>query len=189
MQESYIEKYYTLGNIPEHRKQFIDGRIAWLIENYGLKGSDWPLDCVKLLMKIKNTQIIPFTCGFFNLPLKYDAVTQYIPNHNLYIMQINKNKLSYPFQYSNNRRCNFTICHEIGHIVLGHLLIPRHLKTEEELAIEEYEADEFAGRFLMPEKLIMSCNLYTMDSAARYFMVSKTALWKRLNNMKKLNLF
>ena len=67
-------------------------------------------------------------------------------------MQININKAKYPFEYSRDRRLNFTIAHEIGHIVLEHLLIPRSLKTGIELFIEEHEANEFAGRLLMPEK-------------------------------------
>src|SRR5690606_18320362 len=78
--------------------------------------------------------------------------------------------------------------HEIGHIVLEHLLIPRSLKTGIELFIKEHEANEFAGRLLMPEKMLCSCNYYSIDSVAQYFIVSRSALWKRLNNMKRLDL-
>ena len=89
-----------------------------------------------------------------------------------------------------NRLDNFwwTVAHEIGHIVLEHLLIPRSLKTGIELFIEEHEANEFAGRLLMPEKMLCSCNYYSIDSVAQYFIVSRSALWKRLNNMKRLDL-
>jgi DNA-directed RNA polymerase subunit RPC12/RpoP len=84
---------------------------------------------------------------------------------------------------------NFTLAHEIAHLSLGHLLIPRGRKTTTEIAMEESEADSFAGRLLMPEKLLFSCNFYSLDSVSEYFKVSKTALWMRLNNMKKLHLF
>jgi ribosomal protein L37E len=188
MRESYMPKYYTLDYIPEYRKQYIDIRLQWFVKTYELKNGNWPLDCVSLLKKMKKTQKIPFTYSYVPLPNKYDALTGYVDSEGVYIMQININKAKYPFEYSRDRRLNFTIAHEIGHIVLEHLLIPRSLKTGIELFIEEHEANEFAGRLLMPEKMLCSCNYYSIDSVAQYFIVSRSALWKRLNNMKRLDL-
>jgi hypothetical protein len=40
----------------------------------------------------------------------------------------------------------------------------------------------------MPSEIIYNCNYYSLDTAAKYFIVSKSALWQRLNNMKRLDL-
>lgn len=137
---------------------------------------------------MNDLQLIPFTYGFAGLPNKFDAITEYKAEHNLYITLINRNKVNHPFQSSRDRRLNFTLAHEIGHIVLKHLLIAPQLKTKEEKELEEIEADEFAGKLLMPEKLIFDCNFYSPDAVSEYFKVSKAALWIRLNNLKRLNL-
>jgi Zn-dependent peptidase ImmA (M78 family) len=134
-------------------------------------------------------QPFPFTYGYVqNLGPEDDAVTQYIPEYDLHLIHINESKVNYPFQCSNDRRLNFTLAHELAHILLGHTLIPRHLKTGEEIELEEIEADELAGRLLMPRSLLFSINYHSIDIAAEYFMVSKIALWKRLNNLKRLDL-
>lgn len=186
MQQNFAPK--SPDSLPEHTKQYIDLRIKWFINTFLLKNQDWPLDCVRLLKKLKASQRIPLSYGLVRLPNKYDAITEYVPDHNIYIMQINRNKANYPFEYSRDRRLNFTIAHEIGHIVLEHLVIPRNLKTTFELYLEELEANEFAGRLLMPEKILYSCNFYSMEKTAEYFIVSKTALWKRLNNINQVRL-
>lgn len=188
MKESFLPRYYSLDRIPDYRNHYIDLRIKWFIETYCLKSNDWPLDCVSLIKKMKQTQNIPFTYGCLRLPDKYDAITEFIPEHDVYIMQLNKSKINYPYEYSRDRRLNFTIAHEIGHIALEHLLIPRNIKSEEQLLIEEHEANEFAGRLIMPNEVIFTCNYYSLDAVSEYFVVSKTALWKRLNNMKRLDL-
>lgn len=162
MEESFDPKYYSLGSIPGYRSQYIDIRINWFAESYGLKRSSWPLDCVSLLNVMAASDTIPFSYGFLRLPQKYDAITNYMNEHDVYITHINSNKIRYPFKYSSrDRRVNFTICHEIGHIVLGHLKVPGCLKTLLEIAREKAEADEFAARLLMPEGLLCRCNHYS----------------------------
>jgi hypothetical protein len=103
-------------------------------------------------------------------------------------MHINRSKVRYPFETSADRRLNFTLAHEIGHIMLDHLKVPRDLKSSIEIEMEENEANEFAGRLLMPDYMLYTCNYYSIDAVAQYFIVSKTALWMRLNNMKRLDL-
>lgn len=185
---SYNPEHYTLNQIPYHRQEFIDLRVTQFINLFKLRPSDWPLDCTRLINKMQSTQIIPFQYGCFELSEKYDAITEYIPEHKVFLMQINKVKIRYPFENSRDRRLNFTLAHEIGHIVLRHQLLSNSVKTDLAKKIEEKEADEFAGRLLMPSKLIFTCNYYSIDSTAEYFNVSKTALWKRLNNMQRLDL-
>lgn len=83
---------------------------------------------------------------------------------------------------------NFTIAHEIGHIVLDHLSIPDELKSPEDRKLEDLEADEFAGRLLLPEELVLSCNFVSIASVAKYYNVSNSALVKRLQYLGKLDL-
>lgn len=188
MGEVYNVKYYTMNLIPKYRDEYIGLRLRWFIELLGLKRMDWPLNCTELLNRVKALQNMHFEYGFGDIPDKYDAVTEYRAEYDLYLMLFNRNKANNPFQSSQDRRLNFTIAHELSHISLGHLQIPRAAKTEGEMAMEEIEADEFAGRLLMPGSMLFSCNYYSLDSAASYFNVSKTALWKRLNNIKRLDL-
>jgi rubrerythrin len=53
---------------------------------------------------------------------------------------------------------------------------------------ENIEADEFAGQFLMPEHLLIRCSYRWPSKVAEQFKVSHTALWQRLNNLKRLDL-
>ena len=188
MSEICISNSPAYEKLPAHRLEFIALRLKIFIRLFGIKNSDWPLDCTKLIRKTKETQIIPFFYGFFRLPDKYEAITDYRSDHNVYLMQINRSRVRYPFETSADRRLNFTLAHEIGHIMLDHLKVPRNLKTKAGIAREEQEADEFAGRLLMPDFMIYTCNFYSLEKAAEYFMVSKTALWIRLNNMNRLDL-
>lgn len=188
MGELYNVKHHTMHLIPKYRDEYIRLRLKWFIELIGLKRTDWPLNCIELLNKVKSLKNMHFEYNFSDMPDKYDAITEYIAKHDLYLMLFNRNKVNYPFQSSQDRRLSFTIAHELSHIALGHLKIPRSAKTEDERLLEEIEADEFAGRLLMPESMLFYCNFYSLDSAASYFNVSKTALWKRLNNLKRLDL-
>ena len=181
-------QYYTLDKIAPHRLDYISIRVRRFIDLFNIKHSEWPLDCTHLLQKMKATQLIPFEYGFFRLPDKYEAITDFHSSHNVYLMQINRNRVNYPFATSSDRRLNFTLAHEIGHIMLDHLKVPRELKSKTDILIEENEANEFAGRLLLPDFILLTFNYASLDSAAQFFLVSKTALWMRLNNMKRLDL-
>lgn len=182
---SHNETYHS---IPESSLFYINKKIMWLMQALNLTDKDWPLDCFSLIKKIKETQIFQFDYGFFDLPPKYDAISIYVNDHNVYLMQININKVNYPFTNSSDRRMNFTLAHELAHIVLGHLLIPRNLKTYADLYIEEQEANEFAGRLLMPVNVILSCNFFSLERVAAYLNVSNSALWTRINNLERFDL-
>ncbi len=188
MKKKYDINYYTLDKIAEHRLDYIDLHLLKFLNLYNIKADSWPIDCPKIIQKMRSSGIINLEYTFQDLSDKLDAITTYNPEEKIYLIQFNKNRIRYPFQTSSDRRFNFTLAHEIGHIVLEHLLIPVDLKTKADIDHEEKEADEFAGRFLMPEHLIYSCNFYSLAMIAKSFNVSKTALWMRLNNMKRLDL-
>lgn len=54
--------------------------------------------------------------------------------------------------------------------------------------LEEIEADEFASRFLNTEDLLFPYNYCSPNFSAPACKVSKTALWKRPNNLNILSL-
>ncbi|AEY67518.1 ImmA/IrrE family metallo-endopeptidase [Clostridium sp. BNL1100] len=122
---------------------------------------------------------------FANLIKRFST---YVEEENLYQIIINKDKIRYPFQDSRDRRLNFTIAHELGHILLDHLSIPDILKINEERELEDLEANEFAGKLLIPEKTLLHCNFVSIPAVAEFFNVSNTALWIRLNNLQRLDL-
>jgi ribosomal protein L37E len=165
--------------IPQYRLDYIDLKLEGFKNQ--LKLTDSPIDCVVLLKKIEELGKYPvqvmYTDGIYN---GLDAAAIYIKNLDCYQILLNRHKVRYPYQGSSDRRLNFTIAHEIGHILLEHLLIPNNIKNEQDHDMEELEADEFAARLLMPRKLICSCNYYSLDVVSSYMNVSKTALKVRL---------
>ena len=77
-------------------------------------------------------------------------------------------------------RLNFTIAHELGHIVLGHKNDGRS---------EQFEANKFAAELLMPSSLLyfLKCRLgneLTPNEMTKYFPASLPACRKRLLSFK-----
>ncbi len=151
--------------------------------------TDYPINCFDLVEKIRSAGKIELGVEYTNaISSAFDASAVYFPTGEGYLLIIqspNKNWL----KYSSGRRQNFTIAHELAHIFLGHLEIPKKNKNRAMVAMEELEADEFAGRLLMPEKLLLKSNLQGERSrGAAAFLVSERALFMRLNNLKRLDL-
>ncbi|MEI0748604.1 ImmA/IrrE family metallo-endopeptidase [Brachyspira pulli] len=110
--------------------------------------------------------------------------------NNNFIIRVNKN--------NSDLRNNFSIAHEIGHLILHMGYNPKEKKFEKDFednkiyyrygnSREEYEANEFAGAFLMPEsKFIEIVNNSTnneksciINKVSRYFNVSNQAVISR----------
>ncbi|AWI03476.1 ImmA/IrrE family metallo-endopeptidase [Clostridium drakei] len=177
------DSYYTLDKIPQHRIEYITKRVKDFIKDFELKY--WPIDCVKLILKIQEDQCLPIHMkSISKLSHKTDAATVYSRELDNFLIIVNKNKIHYPFEVSKHRRLNFTLAHEIAHIYLKHYELPDKYKTENDLYIEELEADEFAGRILMPESKICTCNFTSLENVAEHFNVSEWAVLKRLSNLK-----
>jgi Zn-dependent peptidase ImmA (M78 family) len=138
----------------------------------------------KYLFLVTLTQIAAAS----NVSNTFDAVAIYVEQQNLYQIIINKDKIRYPFLESRDRRLNFTIAHELGHIFLDHLSIPDRLKTNTERYLEDLEANEFAGNLLMPENLMLKYNFVSVPAAAKHFNVSSAAMRRRLNNLQRFGL-
>ena len=67
------------------------------------------------------------------------------------------------------RRRRFTLAHELGHCVLGHLELP---KIDEKC---EREADRFAADFLAPQVVLHFCGTSSVDEIAVCCGISKAA--------------
>ena len=66
--------------------------------------------------------------------------------------------------------------------------IPKDMKSAERRAQDDLEADEFAARLLMPERLILHSQFSSYSELSKEFLVSDQACFKRLNNLKRLDL-
>lgn len=87
-------------------------------------------------------------------------------------------------------RIRFTICHELGHILLGHPLKPgllQHTRTiDKERPEIESEADMFAARILAPACVLWGLECYEPEDIMRVCDISKEAAQYRSERMKVL---
>lgn len=110
-----------------------------------------------------------------------DGRTYYVESQDLYFIVYNNSK---PL-----KRRRFTITHELGHILLGHLKneiteINRGGISNELYQELENQADVFAGNFLVPpillnERLKMLNSRNTPDIVSDTFEISKPAVFNR----------
>lgn len=183
----YDPRYYTLDLIPEHRQRAIDNKISYLIDKYDIT---YPLDCVKLMDKIlsQNNPIVKACPVYFGPYTEYEAEARYYLAHAAYILYYNIDRMRYPYITSSERRFNFTLAHEIAHIVLGHLKVIN--PTPKQKAQFELEANELAGRLLMPadDVIAKAFSFKCPEKVSAIFLVSERCLWRRLNNLKRLEI-
>ncbi len=173
----------SIAAIPLYREKFIRSRLKMFINDYKIK--EWPIDCLMLLEKIVQSCTISLQFGMADAGNGFEAMSRYIEGKKLYQIILNKNKITYPFKASKDRRLNFTIAHELGHVFLDHLSIPSSVKTRDEIILEDLEADEFAGMLLMPGRILSRCSFNSYESAAEFFNVSESALAVRLSLLSK----
>lgn len=87
-------------------------------------------------------------------------------------------------------RIRFTICHELGHILLGHPLklgLIQHTRTiDKERPEIESEADMFAARILAPACVIWALDLHTPEEISELCQISHEAAEIRANRMELL---
>ena len=87
-------------------------------------------------------------------------------------------------------RIRFTICHELGHILLGHPLKLgqiQHTRTiDKERPEIESEADMFAARILAPACVIWALDLHTPEEISELCQISHEAAEIRAKRMELL---
>jgi len=95
-------------------------------------------------------------------------------------------------------RQRFTIAHELGHYVCGHLRENKKMfrdgnkeYSRDNYDLEEYEANNYAAKLLMPEDkvnfLIEQENITDIIKMAQIFKVSLKAMIIRLKNLGWIN--
>lgn len=87
-----------------------------------------------------------------------------------------------------SQRSRFTIAHELGHILLGHVglykLINRELSAEDNPI--EQAANVFASRLLAPACVLWGLNAHTPEDIMRYCDITYTAAKFRAERMEQL---
>ena len=88
-------------------------------------------------------------------------------------------------------RQRFTITHELGHIVLGHLLEGQYTVVNREPAPgddpAETQANQFAARILAPACVLHALNVNTADELSLLCGISQQAAEFRLARLRVLN--
>lgn len=89
-----------------------------------------------------------------------------------------------------SERIRFTVAHELGHIVLGHVspgditTVNREPSPQDDP--RETEANQFAARLLAPACVLWGLDLHTADEIAQICRISKQAAEFRANRMNEL---
>ena len=184
--ECFDPKYYTIGKLTDVSLFTVSRSLKYFLRDYQVT---YPVDCFSLVEQIQNAGKIHLEVQIDNrLSDAFEASAIEVNEVNSYLIVMKPVPKDWT-KRSSWRRCNFTLAHELGHLFCGHLRIPRKLKSEEDKLREDLEADEFAGRLLMPEKMILRSQVYSRSSLAEAFLVSEQACYKRLNNLKRLDLY
>lgn len=87
------------------------------------------------------------------------------------------------------QRRRYTIAHELGHYLLGHLgtdVSQLNRRRQSIKSDEEIEADTFAARLLAPACVLWALDLHTADEIAGLCNMSVQAASYRAERMKKL---
>ncbi|MBV6287384.1 ImmA/IrrE family metallo-endopeptidase [Pseudomonas aegrilactucae] len=97
--------------------------------------------------------------------------------------------------YEQPTRQRFTIAHELGHMMMNHIIPGERVLRDPKMAYtsgyeqpREMQANQFAAQLLMPEAVVRSVARYGVDSRtisdmARGFNVSEVAMGYRLKNL------
>lgn len=85
-------------------------------------------------------------------------------------------------------RRRFTLAHELGHIVLGHLLVdtPQGRTFDTSISETEHQANVFASRLLAPACVLWGINAYTTEQIASVCNISREAAAIRAERMEVL---
>jgi Zn-dependent peptidase ImmA (M78 family) len=138
--------------------------------------AEFPIKMPHILKKFYSDKII---VRQIDIQGSADVVANYDPIHDVTAIIINKNRTN-PHML---KRLNFSLAHELGHIVLEHYkLYSRTSKLS--LDYIEEEADEFAGQFLVPEKNLL-IRPYDLAWLSETFFVSTKVIQKRYAYINK----
>lgn len=87
-------------------------------------------------------------------------------------------------------RAKFTVAHELGHIILGHVkpgsVTKMNREPHPEDAPEEQAANQFAARLLAPACVLWELDIHTADEIMALCHISRQAAQFRANRMEEL---
>ena len=162
----------------ERVKNRIDD-VLGMIQEDGIVQS-YPTSAINLLPFMKNCEIIEYRTfarasgvsiqEIAMLMQSQDGCTTYDRVNDRYLIAVNTDRMP--------ARVEWTIAHEIGHVVAGHLLefdsphLPRKRYLEE-------EADYFAANFLAPLYAICLLRVTSQQDLQKKFGLSRTAAYRR----------
>ncbi len=141
-------------------------------------------------IKLRKLSLLTYTFKeFFNDVVKKNNIK--VLGHHFSMRKIDgltlidrKGQTSLSYEINNpSVRQNFTKCHELGHFLLGHQGSFFTEVTENQLSVEEVEANYFSACLLMPDIVLLSKIFYqklTFQEVANSLLVSTEALSIRL---------
>lgn len=142
---------------------------SWTIKNMAQLSKEFDLSLIRKIIKESN-----------------DGGTLYSASTNEYCIIYNE-------KIRSNGRIRWTVTHEIGHIVLGHLedfpetCISRQGISNNEYEILEKEADYFTAYVLAPPIVLYHLKLTSVSQIQNICMLSKLASENRLKHQTKWN--
>ncbi len=179
-------RYYTLDRLGEISLSNVNISLKRFMKDYDV--TEYPVDCFRLVHRIQESKLIYLeVLEEGGLSPAFNAVATYLPEVDSFQIVMKPVPPDWR-KRSAWRRCNFTLAHELGHIFCGHLNVPKSMKSAEWRKQDDLEADEFAARLLMPERLILKSQFASFEELSGEFLVSAQACFKRLNNLKRLDL-
>jgi Zn-dependent peptidase ImmA (M78 family) len=141
------------------------------------------------IANLNNIYVIPYSSGYKPKSTSEDEDGfSFIKEDKIFIFYNDKKPL---------RRIRFTLAHELGHCLLGHLSSGRthHRNYEQDLLgldVQEMQANVFARDVLMPATVLHSLNICSSEDIVRLCNVtSKSAQlrYKRLIEVEKRGMF
>ena len=113
-----------------------------------------------------------------------------LPNEDGYSRLIDKKQVIYYNDKKPIYRTRFTLAHELGHCLLGHLDFGEtlHRNTENDVSdTREQQANVFARDLLMPATVLHSLNICSADDISNICNVSMQSAEIRFNRLLELN--
>ena len=173
---SYDPRYYTLDRLNEVSLSNVRISLKLFMKDYDV--TEYPIDCFKLVRKIQEAKLIHLeVLEEGRMSAAFNAVATYLPEVDSFQIVMKPVPKDWK-KRSSWRRCNFSLAHELGHVFCGHLDVPKNMKSAEKKKTEDLEADEFAARLLMPERLILKSQFSSYEELSKEFLVSDQACFK-----------
>lgn len=139
------------------------------------------------IANLNNIYVIPYSSGYKPKSTSEDGFS-FIKEDKIFIFYNDKKPL---------RRIRFTLAHELGHCLLGHLKFGKTYNRNSEkdfdgMDIYEMQANVFARDILMPATVLHSLGIKSAEDIARICnvsMLSAEIRYKRLTELNERNVF